>query len=483
MLFNSIRYLIFLPLTVVMYYAFPGKWRWILLLAASYLFYAMWKVEYVLLLMAATAVSYFAALGMEAHTGKKRKKLWLWAALTVNLGMLFVFKYLGFFTGLISGISDLTGLPGQIPFYTILLPVGISFYTFQTLGYVIDVYRGVAKPEKHAGIYALYVTFFPQLVAGPIERARNLLPQFRQQHTFDPDAFASGLRLILWGMFKKIVIADRIAVLVQPVYGQPEYFYGIQIAIALPLLIIQVYADFSGYTDIAIGSARLMGFRLSRNFNRPFSARSVADFWNRWHITLTTWLRDYVYFSLPSRFRGKAVAWRLNLNLIITFTLVGFWHGAHWNFLIFGLLHGLFMTLANISRHMMEKFNRFSGLAAAPALLKALNQASTFMLVSITGLFFGQHSFSSTLTLIGNITDFSNTGSAVRQILQNNDFVLSLILIVFMLRFEALANRPGFKEKFMRRPLAVRAAAYLAMFFFLLIFGIFARQEFFYFQF
>jgi len=483
MLFNSIRYLIFLPLTVVMYYAFPGKWRWILLLAASYLFYAMWKVEYVLLLMAATAVSYFAALGMEAHTGKKRKKLWLWAALTVNLGMLFVFKYLGFFTGLISGISDLTGLPGQIPFYTILLPVGISFYTFQTLGYVIDVYRGVTKPEKHAGIYALYVTFFPQLVAGPIERARNLLPQFRQQHTFDPDAFASGLRLILWGMFKKIVIADRIAVLVQPVYGQPEYFHGIQIAIALPLLIIQVYADFSGYTDIAIGSARLMGFRLSRNFNRPFSARSVADFWNRWHITLTTWLRDYVYFSLPSRFRGKAVAWRLNLNLIITFTLVGFWHGAHWNFLIFGLLHGLFMTLANISRHMMEKFNRFSGLAAAPALLKALNQASTFMLVSITGLFFGQHSFSSTLTLIGNITDFSNTGSAVRQILQNNDFVLSLILIVFMLRFEALADRPGFKEKFMRRPLAVRAAAYLAMFFFLLIFGIFARQEFFYFQF
>ena len=291
------------------------------------------------------------------------------------------------------------------------------------------------------------------------------------------------MRLILWGMFKKIVIADRIAMLVQPVYGQPEYFHGIQIAIALPLLIIQVYADFSGYTDIAIGSARLMGFRLSRNFNRPFSARSVADFWNRWHITLTTWLRDYIYFSLPSRFRGKTAAWRLNLNLIITFTLVGFWHGAHWNFLIFGLLHGLFMTMANISRPMMEKFNRLSGLAAAPSLLKALNQASTFLLVSATGFFFGQHSFSSTLTLIGNIADFSDTGIALRQMLQNNDFILSLILIVFMLRFEALADRPGFKEKFIRRPLAVKYAAYLAMLFFLLIFGIFSRQEFFYFQF
>lgn len=483
MLFNSIGYLIFLPLTVAMYYALPGKWRWTLLLAASYLFYAMWKVEYVLLLMTATAVSYFAALGMAAHTEKKRKKPWLWVALTVNLGMLFAFKYLGFFTGLISGLSDLTGLPGHIPYYAILLPVGISFYTFQTLGYVIDVYRGVAKPEKHAGIFALYVTFFPQLVAGPIERVRNLMPQFRQQHTFDPAAFAQGLRLILWGMFKKIVIADRIAMLVQPVYGQPEYFHGIQIAIALPLLIIQVYADFSGYTDIAIGSARLMGFRLSRNFNRPFSARSVADFWNRWHITLTTWLRDYVYFSLPSRFKGKTAAWRLNLNLILTFTLVGFWHGAHWNFLIFGLLHGLFMTMANISRPVMEKFNRLSGLSAAPALHKTLNQAATFLLVSATGFFFGQHSFASTLALIGNITDFSNTGIALRQMLQNNDFILSLILIVFMLRFEALADRPGFKEKFIRRPLSVKYAAYLAMLFFLLIFGIFSRQEFFYFQF
>ena len=167
MLFNSIGYLIFLPLTVAMYYALPGKWRWTLMLAASYLFYAMWKVEYVLLLMAATAVSYFAALGMEAHTGKKRKKLWLWAALTVNLGMLFVFKYLGFFTGLISGLSDLTGLHGHIPYYAILLPVGISFYTFQTLGYVIDVYRGVTKPEKHAGIFALYVTFFPSWLPAP----------------------------------------------------------------------------------------------------------------------------------------------------------------------------------------------------------------------------------------------------------------------------------------------------------------------------
>lgn len=483
MLFNSIGYLFFLPLSVAAYYALPPKWRWVLLLAASYLFYGMWKAEYLLLLMISTAASYFAAIGMEKQPTKARKKPYLWTALLVNLGMLFVFKYLGFFSEIIAGVAELTGASGKLPVWNILLPVGISFYTFQTLGYVIDVYRGVSKAERHAGIYALYVSFFPQLVAGPIERARNLMPQFREKHDFNPAMFTSGLRLILWGMFKKMVIADRLAMLVQPVFSQPDYFYGIQIAITLPLLIIQVYADFSGYTDIAIGSARLMGFRLSRNFDRPFSARSIAEFWSRWHITLTTWLRDYVYFSLSGKYRGKTAAWRLNLNLIITFTLVGFWHGAHWNFLFFGLLHGLFMTFANISKPAMERFNRLSGLASAPRLNHAINVMATFMLVSATGFFFGQHSFQSTLTLIRNIADFHDSGIKLMMMLQNNDFIIGVLLIVFMLWFEYLVKVRNFSRAFMNKPLIVRYSAYLTMLFFLLIFGIFSQQEFFYFQF
>ncbi len=483
MLFNSIGYLFFLPLTVAAYYTLPRQWRWVLLLIASYLFYAFWNPAYVLLLMASTGVSYFAGIKMSEQRSKPARRPYLFLALAVNLGLLFAFKYLGFFTGTVNQLGSIFGFGQIVPYMSLLLPVGISFYTFQSLGYVIDVYRGSAKAEHHAGLFALYVSFFPQLVAGPIERARNLLPQFREVHEFNPVLFSSGLRLILWGLFKKIVIADRLALLVQPVFGQPEYFHGIQVVIAMPLLMMQVYADFSGYTDIAIGSARLMGFRLSPNFNRPFAAKSIAAFWNRWHITLTTWLRDYVYFSLPSKSGGRVKSWKLNLNLIITFLLVGFWHGANWNFLAFGLLHGIYMALANIFKPELTKFNQISGLARFPKLLSAVNITATFFLICTSGFFFGQHPFSDSLTLIRNITEWSNTSAALLTIVKNNDFLLGTALIVFMLWFEYITMEKSFKPRFQSLPVSLRYAAYMAMFFFMLIFGIFTRQEFFYFQF
>jgi len=483
MLFNSIGYLFFLPITVILYYLLPFRWRWALLLAASYFFYLLWRVEFVLILMSATFVSYFAALQMGKIPKKKGRFKYLVCSIVINLGMLVFFKYLGFFTELVNQIAGITGRSNVIPYYSILLPIGISFYTFQTLGYALDVYRGVIKPEKNIGIYALFVSFFPLVLAGPIERGRRLLPQFHVNHTFDPEQITSGLRLILWGMFKKIVIADRLSIFVQPVFNEPGYFHGIEIGLVAILKIMQVYADFSGYTDIAIGSARLLGFKLSPNFNRPFSAQSITAFWSRWHISLTSWLRDYVYFSLPFKYHGRIVNWRINLNLFITFLLVGFWHGPYWNFIIFGILHGSYMVLANISRPVMSNFNRISGLIKVPRLLKGLNITATFLLVCFSGFFFGQHPLSDSFLMIRNLTDFSHTGKAVLPLMNNNDFLLSIVLSIFMLWFEYQIAVKSFASKFLGKPITLRYLAYLGMLFFILVFGVFSSQQFFYFQF
>jgi alginate O-acetyltransferase complex protein AlgI len=484
MLFNSIGYLVFLPVTVLLYYLLPFRWRWALLLAASYFFYLLWQVEFVFVLITATLVSWYAAFKMGQLPKKKQRRKYLVLSVIINLGMLVFFKYNGFFSDLINQVAGITGKGNVIPYFSILIPVGISFYTFQTMGYTIDVYRGHLKPEKNIGTYALFVSFFPLVLAGPIERGRRLIPQLHLEHPFDPEVFTSGLRLILWGMFKKIVIADRLAIFVQPVFNDIGDFHGPEIIIAIILKIMQVYADFSGYTDIAIGSARLLGFRLSPNFNRPFSAQSVAQLWSRWHISLTSWLRDYVYFSLPNKFHGKPVQWKLNLNLLITFVLVGFWHGPNWNFIIFGLLNGSYLVLANIFRPVMTGFNRVTGLVKTPRLLKVLNITATFLLFCSTGFFFGSHPLSVSLQMIRNLADFSQTSHAILlPLLKNGDLLLGIALIIFMLWFEYLVGVRSFSLKFLGKPAIIRYSAYLFMVFFILVFGIFSSQKFFYFQF
>jgi alginate O-acetyltransferase complex protein AlgI len=483
MLFNSIGYLCFLPVVVLLYYLFPHRLRWAVLLASSYFFYLIWRVEFVLVLMAVTSISYFAARKMGELPGKKQRKKYLVLSLVINLGMLVYFKYTGFFTEIINEIVGLAG-KGEIPVFSILLPIGISFYTFQTIGYTVDVYRGSIKPERNIGIYALFVSFFPLVLAGPIERARRLIPQFRVEHPFDPELFASGLRLILWGMFKKLVIADRLSIFIQPVFSNIGYFHGPEIAIAIVLKMMQVYADFSGYTDIAIGSARLLGFKLSPNFNRPFSAQSIADFWSRWHISLTSWLRDYVYFSLPFTFLGKKVNWRVNLNLIIVFVLVGFWHGPYWNFILFGFLHGIYMVMANVFKPLVNTATRVSKLDRFPRILKWGNIFTTFLLVCSTGFFFGPHPLSDSFLMIRNLIDFSQTNSAILlPLLKNGDLLLGVLLVIFMLWFEYLLAMKSFATRFHQKPIFFRYSAYLTMLFFILVFGVYSSQKFFYFQF
>lgn len=342
MLFNSLEFLLFFPVVVALYFATPARYRWILLLAASYYFYAAWKAEYLVLIIGSTVVDYWAGLRMGRHETRTGRRPFLIASVVTNLGVLFTFKYFNFFNDSVRAVLDRANIFYDVPAFELLLPVGISFYTFQSLSYSIDVYRGQKTPERHLGIFALYVAFFPQLVAGPIERSTHLLPQFFEQHRFEYDRAVDGLRLILWGFFKKLVIADRLAIYVNEVYGNPGAHSGGAIALATYFFAFQIYCDFSGYSDIAIGSARVMGYDLMDNFRRPYFAKSIREFWSRWHISLSTWFRDYVYVPLGG---SRVATWVWYSNLMIVFLVSGLWHGANWTFVVWGGLHGTYMVV------------------------------------------------------------------------------------------------------------------------------------------
>ena len=340
MLFNSGHFLIFFPVVVVLYYLLGHRWRWLLLLAASYYFYMSWNPVYITLILFSTCVDYWSGWQMGKAPTKRARKPWLWLSIAANLGLLGFFKYFNFF---IDNVNYLSG--AELQYMKFLLPVGISFYTFQTLSYSIDIYKGEIKPEKHFGRFALFVSFFPQLVAGPIERAKNLLPQFRRKVEFSVLNFTSGGKRIIWGLFKKVVIADNVAILVDHVYASPESFGSTSLLVASYLFAFQIYCDFSGYSDIAIGTAKILGFDLMENFRTPYLSRSIREFWSRWHISLSTWFRDYVYIPLGGSKNG-VVMWQI--NLLIVFAVSGLWHGAAWTFVVWGVLHGGYLMIENL---------------------------------------------------------------------------------------------------------------------------------------
>lgn len=336
MLFNSFEYFLFLPLIAVLYYLLPHRYRWALLLPASYFFYMYWRPEYGLLLLISTAIDYWAALWMDKKKDKKARRPYLWLSLVANLSLLISFKYLGFINESIReifSVFDFGSTPSQ---FDILLPVGISFYTFQTLSYTIDVYRGRRPPEKHFGIFALYVSFFPQLVAGPIERSTTLLPQFHRSVHFDINRILNGSKLFAYGLFKKIILADTLSIYVYQIFKNPGIYDSPTLILGVAAFGYQLYLDFSAYTDMAIGSAQILGFDLMSNFERPTRAKSVREFWSRWHISLTTWFFDYVYRPMAKNWR-----WPWYVNIIIVFALIGLWHGAGWDFLLFGLINAV----------------------------------------------------------------------------------------------------------------------------------------------
>lgn len=344
MLFNSWQYAVFLPIVFALYWALPHRFRWPLLLAASYYFYMSWNVKYVALILFTTAVSYTAAVLLEKTEEHKKRRLLLTAALVASLGVLFIFKYFNFFMGSLAAAAGRFAIPLHPTTLDLLLPIGISFYTFQTLSYVIDVYRGDVEAEKNFGVYATFISFFPQLVAGPIERTSNLLPQIRAEHTFDYDQGTYGLKLMAWGYFKKLVVADNLAVFVDRVFDDVYSYQGFALVLAAFFFTIQIYCDFSGYSDIARGTAKLLGIELVENFKSPYFSASIHEFWSRWHISLSTWFRDYVYIPLGGNRVSKM---RHYWNLLVTFLVSGLWHGANWTFVAWGGVHGLAQIAEN----------------------------------------------------------------------------------------------------------------------------------------
>lgn len=405
MLFNSIEYLIYLPLVIIFYYLLPHRFRWIFLLAASYYFYMSWEVKYALLILFTTTYNYFIARWFTRLQSEMKRKMAFISVFVVNLGLLFFFKYYHFITGSAITILDAIDIPAKFPDLKVLLPVGISFYTFQTLSYMIEVKQGKQEVEKHFGYFALYVVYFPQLVAGPIERYNRLTPQLKSNISFSYANLRKGLQLILYGLFVKMVIADNLSPLVDQVFAKPAEFQSWSIITAVFFYSFQIYSDFFGYSTIAIGSSLLIGIKLMDNFNTPYLSRSISEFWNRWHISLSTWFRDYLFFSLGgSRVRFR----RLWLNIMIVFMVSGLWHGANWTFVIWGALHGLY--------YMMEKSlgNWFPFFKAKRNQLKTvLSMLGTFLLATFAWIFFRSASLADAILFMKSIYLNFSTGSSL----------------------------------------------------------------------
>ncbi len=357
MLFTSFSFLLFFAAVVFLYYLIPHKYRWVLLLTGSYFFYMSWEPAYAILIAISTLVSFYSAILMGKHKEHKIRRRYLWLSLLVNLGILFFFKYFNFFNESLHNIFQWVDISYNIPNLDILLPVGISFYTFQTLSYTLDVYYKTKKVEKHPGIFALYVSFFPQLIAGPIERSSRLLPQFYTPKKISAENFVNGSKHMIWGFFKKLVIADRIAPIVDSIYDSPNEFGSVALILAALLFAFQLYCDFSAYSDIAIGVARILGIDLMKNFNFPYLSKNITEFWRRWHISLSTWLRDYLYtptvFSLKKW--GK---YAIYTSIFLTFVLCGLWHGPRWTYVVFGILQGLALMYESASTKFRNKLQQ-----------------------------------------------------------------------------------------------------------------------------
>ncbi len=485
MLFNSLAFAVFLPIVFLLYWALPNKYRPILILIASYYFYMSWNAKYVVLILFTTVVSYVCAILIEMW--EKKKTVLLCSALIASLGVLFFFKYFDFFQWNIVRILSRFAIPVHPVTLSLMLPVGISFYTFQTLSYVIDVYRGNVKAERSFITYAAFVSFFPQLVAGPIERTKNLLPQIKGEHHFDKEQAIYGLLLMAWGFFKKLVVADNLAVYADQIFDDVHYYGGFSMLLAAFFFTFQIYCDFSGYSDIAIGTAKLFDIRLMTNFRSPYFAVSVKDFWNRWHISLSTWFRDYVYIPLGGNRVGKI---RRSLNLLVTFLVSGLWHGSAWHFVVWGGIHGALQVVEN-SIPFMNKINRRQkeqgNVQSGPVIwcLRVL----TFFVAMLAWVFFRAESVSDACYVLVHMWDglsmplayigkgFTDFGMGAQDIMS----LAFVLLILTVYDYISLKESPIDKIRRLSKP--VRWVIYYGFIFLVLMLASFNAQEFVYFQF
>jgi alginate O-acetyltransferase complex protein AlgI len=476
MLFNSIDFAFFFIVVTTVYFLIPHKYRWLLLLLSSCYFYMSFVPIYILILGFTIVIDYFAGIFLENSKGKKRKLL-LIASLIANIGVLAVFKYYNFLNNNITMLLHGGGYKNPIPYLSILLPIGLSFHTFQAMSYTIEVYRGNQKAERHFGIYSLYVMFYPQLVAGPIERPQNLLHQFYEKHEFKYDRVVEGLKLMLWGLFKKLVIADRLAIYVNAVYNNSEHHNGITLSIATVFFAFQIYCDFSGYSDIAIGAAKVMGFKLMTNFNRPYLSRTIAEFWKRWHISLSTWFKDYLYIPLGG---NKVYIPKYYFNLFIVFVVSGLWHGANWTYIIWGAINGVYLVFAIITHKFRDKFNRILMVDKLPKFNRFIQIGVTFLLICFSWVFFRASSANVALSIVKKIVAFRGP-----VFIENKSMMLfSVMGIIFLLLVElkkeyvnnwfSLSNSPNW---------LIRDLYYFFLIALIILAGVFDGGEFIYFQF
>lgn len=478
MLFNSAGYLVFFTIVCLVYFILPKKVKRAFLLLASYFFYSCWNLKYSLLMLFSTVATYLTAIAMDMAGAKKKKELYLGLCFFVNLAILFVFKYYGFTINFLNKILGLVGVSLNLPLINVLLPVGISFYTFQALGYIVDVYRGEIKAERNFINYALFVSFFPQLVAGPIERSKNLLTQIDNLGHRRYENLSKGLLYILWGFFLKLVIADRAAIFVNQVYDSYQGYSYIFLCYAALLFAVQIYCDFYSYSIIAKGSAKILGYDLMDNFKAPYLSKSITEFWRRWHISLSTWFKDYLYIPLGGNRKG---AFRKHLNVLIVFLVSGLWHGANYTFVLWGLIHGIFNILEDSFKGITKNIsNNF--------IYKNIRRLITFVVAVISFVIFRSKNIGAAKAFILGILKRQAGTLDASIAFPYEDTVILLIAIAMLVVIDILIyNKVNMVERIEKRSLIIRWPIYIFLLVVILIFGIYgpgySEAQFIYFQF
>ena len=483
----SLSFFVFLFIVIGIYYFVLQRFRWVVLLGASYYFYGTFKMQYVVLIAASTIIAYCTALLIQKNQEKSVKKKYLFIGVIFNLGLLFVLKYYNFFSNSLASILSFNEIPHKSHLLRLVVPVGISFYIFQVVSYIIDVYRGTKTAERHLGLFALYVAFFPKLLSGPIERAKQFLSQLHESHQWDWGQATNGFKLMVWGLFKKVVVADRIAVFVDIVFSNPDSHGGPSLALAMVLYSFQIYCDFSGYTDVAIGISQVFGFKLMDNFDRPYSARSIAEFWRRWHISFSTWLRDYLYIPLGGNRVGPG---RLYINLMIVFLVCGLWHGANWTFIGWGLIHGLYLIVGLTSRDIRSKIAHALGLDRIPAFHRGLQVFTTFILVSLAWVFFRADSLYDAVYVVthlhtgwADIFSRDKLSSMVFLGKPKSQLIIALSSLMFVWFIHFIEAHDNMRNMLSEKPFYLRWAVYYAIMLGVLLISAPGSQKFIYFQF
>lgn len=482
--------MLFFPIVTLIYFLIPQKVKYIWLLFASYYFYMSWNPKYALLIATSTLITYLSGLLIHKTEDRVKKKLWVALSFVSNLGILAFFKYFDFILENLNRITSRVGIGVLEKPFDVLLPVGISFYTFQALSYTMDVYREELPPEKNFLKYALFVSFFPQLVAGPIERSKNLVTQISEEHHFDYERMVHGLGLMLWGFFLKVVVADRLAVVVNEVFNQFPKYQGLYVVVAAIFFGFQIYCDFGSYSNIAIGAAEVMGFSLMQNFKQPYLATNVADFWRRWHISLTGWFRDYLYIPLGGNRKGEL---RKNLNILIVFGLSGLWHGASWSFVVWGLLNGIFQVIGSYTKSTRDKLCKLLSIRTDNFSHRVFQTVVTFIFVDTAWIFFRADGMKKALIMIrSGLTVFNPwilfDGRLYTLGLDEKDFRVMLIGLIILIAVDIL-NEMGIEIRtfLAKQSILFRWIVYITAIVYILVVGVygpgFAASDFIYFAF